>query len=277
MKKLLSTVLLLIGAALIGQAASPAKRIYYETKPLPDKEHFHIFILAGQSNMDGRGLADYEDRLIHPRVLSWNYGLGCWEPGTDPISHIRSAPNMPVHGVSLAQEFLRLYAEDHPDVMVGYVKLSEGGTDLRRNWVFEPKKGFPLNLAIGRGSGALAFGTFKGILWHQGESDLNGGLTPGYEQKLIALIGYFRTQWNAPEIPFILGELPAFKRNMSDPDAFKQMNEILRSIPAKVPFTACASAEGLIPNGDQLHISSASQKVFGARYYEAWKKLTESK
>ena len=90
MKKLLSTVLLLIGAALIGQAASPVKRIYYETKPLPDKEHFHIFILAGQSNMDGRGLADYEDRPIHPRVLSWNYGLGCWVSSQSSFSSVKT-------------------------------------------------------------------------------------------------------------------------------------------------------------------------------------------
>jgi hypothetical protein len=34
---------------------------------LPGKENFHVFLLAGQSNMAGRGEVTDEDLKIHPR------------------------------------------------------------------------------------------------------------------------------------------------------------------------------------------------------------------
>ena len=43
-----------------------------KVKALPAKESFYIFLLAGQSNMAGRGFVEAEDTLSDPRVLSLN-------------------------------------------------------------------------------------------------------------------------------------------------------------------------------------------------------------
>jgi len=39
---------------------------------LPSKESFYIFLLAGQSNMAGRGFVEAEDTLSDPQVLALN-------------------------------------------------------------------------------------------------------------------------------------------------------------------------------------------------------------
>ncbi|MBN8458188.1 MAG: hypothetical protein J0M04_10150 [Verrucomicrobia bacterium] len=36
---------------------------------LPPKDRFHLFLLAGQSNMAGRGTVEKQDKTPHPRVV----------------------------------------------------------------------------------------------------------------------------------------------------------------------------------------------------------------
>jgi hypothetical protein len=52
--------------------------------PLPAKKDFHLFILAGQSNMAGRGKVDDEAKTPKPHVFKLNKE-GQWAPATDPL------------------------------------------------------------------------------------------------------------------------------------------------------------------------------------------------
>ena len=61
----LSIVLLLVGLGGVGGGLRAE-----EAPALPDREHFHLFLLAGQSNMAGRGIVEEQDRVVHPRVLT---------------------------------------------------------------------------------------------------------------------------------------------------------------------------------------------------------------
>jgi hypothetical protein len=51
---------------------------------LPEKGKFLLFLLAGQSNMAGRGVVEPEDQVPNPRVLTWTKD-GKWVPTVDPI------------------------------------------------------------------------------------------------------------------------------------------------------------------------------------------------
>ena len=53
---------------------------------LPAKEKFKIVVLAGQSNMAGRGTIDPADNKPHPRVVMLNQ-KGEWVPCVDPIHY----------------------------------------------------------------------------------------------------------------------------------------------------------------------------------------------
>ena len=56
------------------------------TAAMPPKEKFKIVVLAGQSNMAGRGFPTEADKVAHPRVLMLNR-QGEWVPCVDPIHY----------------------------------------------------------------------------------------------------------------------------------------------------------------------------------------------
>jgi hypothetical protein len=119
-------------------------------------------------------------------------------------------------------------------------------------------------------------GTLKGILWHQGESDSTDKLAPEYEAKLHDLIGRFRQGLNAPDVPFIAGQMGVFADAPWN-EAKKTVDAAHRALPSKVPHTAFASAEGLHHRGDKVHFDSPSYREFGKRYAEAFQKLSSVK
>lgn len=272
---LVAAACLLSAASVYAQTNPPVKRVYFLEKPLPEK--FHVFILAGQSNMAGRGELDYADRPLHPRVLEWNMRQGGWYEALDPFTRDMKSPYEAGgrFGISMAQEFLRLYADAHPDVMVGYVMLAAGGTSLQKNWVPDSKS---IESLVRPLNAALPYGEVKGLLWHQGENDIyTGVITEGYEAKLIALMNWFRSRVKIPDLPIILGELPAFPSNTKSPASFKEFNEIIHRTADKIGRAAWVSADGLGHKGDELHINGASQIIFGKRYFEAYMKVVGAK
>jgi hypothetical protein len=250
--------LLMITAGLFAQAA------------LPPKEKFELYLLVGQSNMAGRGTVAEEDRAPHPRVLMLGKD-GRWVPATDPMHF-----DKPVAGVGLGKTFGRLAAEANPAVTVGLIPCAVGGSpiDAWKPAVFyEPTMSYPWDDAIRRAKQALASGTLRGILWHQGESDSNEKLAPAYEAKLHDLIARLRRELGAPDVPFVAGQMGRFPGKPWD-EPRKTVDRAHRDLPSKVPWTAYVSSEGLADNGDQVHFDAASYREFGRRYWEAFRKIS---
>ena len=91
---------------------------------LPSKEKFRIVVLAGQSNMAGRGAIEPEDRIPIPRVLMLDKE-GKWQPAVEPIHY-----DKPSAGVGPGREFARLLAESDPSIVVGLVPAACGGASI---------------------------------------------------------------------------------------------------------------------------------------------------
>jgi hypothetical protein len=243
-----------------------------EAFQLPPKSRFHLFLLIGQSNMAGRGAVEEEDRTPHPRVLMLNQA-GEWVPAVDPMHF-----DKPAAGVGLGKTFGRLVAEASPGVTVGLIPCAVGGSpiDAWKPGAFDaPTRSHPWDDAIRRAKLALAAGELKGVLWHQGESDSNDKLAAGYAAKLDDLVARLRKELNAPNVPFIAGQMGVFADNPWS-DAKKVVDRAHRELPSRVPRTAFVSAEGLRHKGDRVHFDSASLREFGRRYARAYFQLTSS-
>lgn len=91
---------------------------------LPAKEKFHIFLLAGQSNMAGRGKIEAEDKVPHPRVLVLSK-QGEWKPAMAPLHYDKDAA-----GVGLGSSFAVALAEKDPSVTIGLVPTACGGSSI---------------------------------------------------------------------------------------------------------------------------------------------------
>lgn len=254
---------------IIVAALSPA--VFAQTQPLPAKEQFHLFLLAGQSNMAGRGAVTPADKTPVARVLMLNQA-GEWVPAVDPMHFDKPS----IVGVGLGRTFGSLMAKANPSLTIGLIPCAVGGSPIevwKPGAFYEPTKSHPWDDAIRRAKIALRAGTLKGILWHQGESDSNAANSPMYEAKLHDLIARLRAELSAPDVPFVAGQLGNFPDNPWN--EFKtRVDRVHRGLPEKVSRAAYVSAEGLKHNGDKVHFDADSLREFGRRYAEAYLKLT---
>ena len=234
-----------------------------------DKAAFHIFLLAGQSNMSGRGEVGPEDKEPIPHVLALGKD-GAWHPAVDPIHW-----DKPIAGVGLARSFAVAYLMDHPGVTIGFVPSACGGSPIaawKPGAYFDQTHSHPYDDAIERTRIALASGTLKGILWHQGESDCHPGLSEIYAGALTELIARFRRRLGAADLPFVVGELGHFGDTPWGEDT-KRVDAAMHAVVAATPHAAFVSSEGLTSKPDHIHFNSASQHEFGKRYYAAFRAL----
>ena len=214
-----------------------------------DSSQFHLFLLAGQSNMAGRGTVEEDDRAPHPRLLMLDK-TGQWVPAVDPLHFDKPK----VIGVGLGKTFGIDYAQANPRITVGLIPCAVGGSPIS-SWKpggYHPQtKSHPYDDAIARTKLAMKSGVLKGILWHQGESDSKPRASEVYEQELHHLIARFRQVFDAPDLPFVAGQMGKFadrpwdedrrRRPTARPIAFATCHEAQHRIHSDRSWTAIAS------------------------------------
>ena len=261
----------LVGLMVMGVVMSVAGCVSAATNSvsLPKKENFHLFLLAGQSNMAGRGHLEDEDKASPPRVLTLDRE-GNWVPAVDPIHFDKAGA-----GVGPGRTFGIVVAEHDTNVTIGLIPCAAGGSPIS-TWepgqAWEQTQSHPYDDALKRTRIAMQSGVLKGILWHQGEGDSTPARAAVYEEKLHALIKRLRADLNTPELPFIAGQLGRFPGAPWN-ESKEKVNQVHVTLPQKVPHTAFASAEGLTDRGDHLHFDAKSARTLGRRYAEAYLKL----
>ena len=240
------------------------------TTPLPPKENFHLFLLVGQSNMAGRGKVTPADQTVNPQVLMFDQS-GNWVPAVDPLHFDKPK----VVGVGLGRTFGLEIAKDNPNITIGLIPCAVGGSPIA---TWEPgaydkaTKTHPYDDAMKRAQQALPAGELKGILWHQGEGDSSPKKAALYQDKLHALIARFRQELNAPDVPFIAGQMGQFSERPWS-EARKQVDQVHQNLPREVPHTAFVSSTGLKHKGDKVHFDADSYRELGRRYAAAYRQL----
>ena len=227
---------------------------------------FQLYLLIGQSNMAGRGKVDAQSAEADPRVLMLNKERQ-WVPAVDPLHF-----DKPGAGVGPGLAFGKAMAAAAPGTRIGLIPCAVGGSSITV-WVpgaaDAATKTHPYDDMLARVTPALAQGTLKGILWHQGESDR--GAASAYAEELTALVKRLRQDLGAPAVPFVAGELAVFKAdNQPVTTAF---NAILHGLEGRIPAYAVVSAAGLTDRGDQLHFDTPSARTLGMRYAAAMREL----
>ena len=239
--------------------------------PYANRQKFHMYVLAGQSNMAGRGKVEEQDWQAHPRVLALDQN-GQWQPAIEPLHFDKPG----IAGVGPGLAFGKAMAEYKKDVRIGLIPCAAGGSPISswtRGGYHSQTKSHPYDDAIRRAKIAMQSGVIKGIIWHQGESDSKPELVGAYQAKLKELIANFRRELGDDDLPFIVGKLGDFyvARN---PNA-KTINEILERIPLTVKNTACVDTAGLKPKSDLTHFDAQSARELGRRYAKLMIKLEQ--
>ncbi len=245
-------------------------------------DHYEVFVVAGQSNCDGRGKASEltgplakwakpQDDVRIAYSCSKLRGAVLTSDGFKPLRSgwsVAPGKNKPTKlpsgtfGPELA--FGRGMADHLKDKKVAIIKFAEGGTSLAKDWNPEVKdRLYPAFLDFTKKSlKALKDQghtyTLRGMIWHQGESDAT--LTGEEYQKLLtAFIGRVRTDLETPDLPFGIGEV--FDNGKRDTVRGAQ-----KATAEKVKGAFFVTAEKLKTFDGGTHFDAASQIELGERF-----------
>lgn len=250
-------ILVALLAAVVGPVQSNAQ-------PEVDKASFHLYLLAGQSNMAGRGTVSEQDKQPHSRVFVLNR-LNRWAPAVDPLHFDKSWA-----GVGPGLTFGKVIAEADPNVTIGLIPCAVGGSPIstwKPHSYYPPVKVYPYDDALARCRIATQRGVLKGILWHQGEGDSNAEDAPLYARRLTEMIAQFRRDLEAPNLPFVAGTfVDAYVERVPESkivmDAIKRVAEADKNV-------SWISGSGLPCKDDRVHFNAEGARELGRRYAEA--------
>lgn len=250
----------------------PRQRVYVDT--MPPRENTWVFILAGQSNMAGRGMVEPMDTVPDCMIISI-LPDNRWVVAKEPLQLYQPA----LTGLGPGLAFARVLAEKtNHRINIALVPCAVGGSSID-NWLSDSlfngvrlKSNF-----IEKMSMAKEAGTVKAIIWHQGESDATAEKSEAYKCKLKKLFGIFRQAAGNDTLPVIMGELALFPENSNHMADYITINKILTEIASEDPSIALVSSEGLKAKSDNVHFDGPSQRLMGKRYADAYLTLSTSK
>jgi hypothetical protein len=254
-------------------ACSSGRTSATSARPAASPGGMQLFLLAGQSNMAGRGKVESQDSVVSTRVLKLDSTMH-WVPAVDPLHWDKPA----IVGVGPGRSFARALVARDPNVTIGLVPAAVGGSPIS-SWepgALDPAtRTHPYDDALARLRVAQKSGTLRAILWHQGEADATPARSVLYAAKLRALIARFRADAGDPNLPFVIGQLGRFYKPASDD--VRRVDSVHRAIAASVPNVAYVPSEGLRDKGDTVHFDAASARTLGERYAMAYLTLAKSR
>jgi hypothetical protein len=241
---------------------------------MPPGEKVWLFVLAGQSNMAGRGLVEPCDTLPHPRIFSVTPDKR-WVEAKEPLQLYQPA----LTGLGPGMAFARALIEElDEEIYIGLIPCAVGGSSVS-NWLSDSlyngvriKSNFTDKLLW-----AKEYGTVKGIIWHQGESDATAEKLPHYKADLTLLFDYFREVAGDDNLPVIAGELGIFPGVEKNRQEYLFLNDILLEISRDDPEMALVRSFGMKAKADNVHFDGPSQRIIGRRYAAAWLSLIHNK
>jgi lysophospholipase L1-like esterase len=254
--------------------------------------NFYIYLCFGQSNMEGQGEIEEQDKTVNTRfqVLqaidcsNLNRIKGKWYPAVPPLVQCYS-------GLSPADYFGRTMVAKLPDsVKVGVINIAIGGCDIRLfdkdlyqdfdstytdDWYtkkIEDYEGNPYKQLIELAKIAQQKGVIKGILLHQGETNTGNTNWPSYVKTIYDNI-MNDLSLNPNSIPLLAGEVVHADQNGKCAD----MNLIIASLPDVIPKAHIISSSGCNAHEDNVHFNSEGYRELGKRYAHKMISLLENK
>lgn len=240
----------LLAVAAVALLVAPA----CDAKPKPSPTL--VFVMAGQSNMSGRGQPIPAEKP-DPRLLTLN-ARGRLVAAVDPLGD-QGDPASPDAGVGAAVTFGKSVVAHGFRVIL--VMCAKGSTSMR-DW----QPGQPLyQSCLSRAQKAHRYGRFGGLIVMQGESDaLNDPDTKAWPARFTAFVDGMRSTLG--DVPVVYGQIGEIRI-----DWFPWRDEV-QDLQASVqlPCTSMVAARDLPVGPDQIHFSVVGAQELGRRLGAAW-------
>ena len=298
---------LLLGLALMGGLtmvicgqAGPSQDAV--THPYPAGDNGDIWLLGGQSNMNGNGRLE-EVHEPDPRILFYANNEG-WEIAKDPLANMffpignqhGPAPDythLPVGGSGLGLFFANhvIQATNRPLGLIGL----QWGKPMTMIWdptLMDkgemPPPPYLYGRMIQRVIEAGGYGKLKGMIWYQGESDAVEfpNASAVFEKNLLNFIDRVRRDTGNPNLPIIVVQLArlmtssvpglpgtAGGETVSDvfatyTQAWEHVREVQREMAQQRANVYVVASLDLYPMVDPIHLDFGAYQRLGPRIAE---------
>jgi len=251
----------------------------FTTNVFAQDPNFYIYLCFGQSNMEGQGIIESQDKTVNSRFKVFQ-ALDCsnlgrikarWYTAQPPTCQCNSK-------LSPADYFGRTMVANLPDnITIGIINVSIGGCDIRlfdkdiyqdynstykESWFtskIEAYEGNPYQYLIDLAKLAQKDGVIKGILLHQGETNTGNAAWPSYVKKIYNDM-LTDLSLSADSVPLLAGEVLS-----ADGNCCSSMNSIIDKLPDTIPTAHVISSSGCT-GYDQAHFDSEGYRELGRRY-----------
>lgn len=264
---------LLSGLVLAAALASAALAAPAFSASRPD-----VYLLTGQSNMSGRGLLEEltaEEKVADPTIRLYGNDE-TFRPALEPLDDAAGQ----IDGVSADVQaavgpglfFARATKGLHRRPIL-LVPCAKGGSSIDQ-WKPSLSRDSLYGSCLARAK--AVGGRVRGVLWYQGESDAARPASGEvWREAFERLAGHLRGDLAQPHLPIVIVQLadppsPA----ISAPKTYPGWAAIQAVQAGTLPnCVAMVSAKGLAKKADDLHLTTASQRVLGGRLAEAMERL----
>ena len=261
-------------------AACAASAVYAAPDP-----NFHIYLAFGQSNMEGQGNIEQQDKSVDERFqVLWAADNGScsgktkgkWSTAVPPLAHCQGAKLGPT------DYFGRTMVEKtDPQIKVGVIVVAVAGCSIKlfdkdnyksyvssqqgQSWMIQRINeygGNPYGRLIEMAKKAQEEGVIKGIIFHQGETDAGDGNWPSAVKKVYNNI--IKDLGLDSDIPFLAGEV--LRSGVS-----AGANNNIAKLPQQSKNFYVVSSEGFnqaLGDGQNVHFTPQEYRDFGKRYAE---------
>lgn len=266
------------------------QRLWTRTIPapvqvLPDSVigQIELFVLAGQSNMSGRGSLDAQGRTPVPGAYVFGNDYR-WHPAREPIDDTTRQVDLvsrdAVVGVSPARSFAAVLRKARPSRSIGLIPCAKGGSSITQ-WQPSLRETTLYGSCLKRIQAASTVGQVAGILFFQGETDALSPETTSqpvvgarWDSSFSALVKRWRSDLKRPNLPVVyaqIGSLDAVSSQFSGWTAVQESQRRLDLLKTQMVVT-----QGLPLQEDGLHYTTEGYRTIGERMAKAYLELTTS-
>ena len=253
--------------------------LFMTTATFSQDPNFYIYVCFGQSNMEGQGSIQTQDRTVDSRFKVMQ-SLDCsnlsrtkgeWYTATPPLCQCWSK-------LSPADYFGRTMVANLPDsITIGVINVAVGGCDIRlfdkdiymdhdstyaETWFTSKVEAYgwnPYQHLIDLALQAQQDGVIKGILLHQGETNTGQSQWPSYVHKIYTDM-LADLSLSADAVPLLAGEVLSAPGNCC-----ASMNSIINTLPQTIETAYVISSDDC-PGQDNAHFNSEGYRILGRRY-----------
>jgi hypothetical protein len=281
-------VILLLGITLLAACsptsqASPAWATADQTTiattgvPTEYQGKLKLFILAGQSNMSGRGAVPAALKHTNPRVYVFGNDY-LWKLAEEPVDSAVGQVDMVSEdrdaGMSPGLSFAETLLASKPEWVIGLIPCAKSSSSLR-DWQQNDDPKSLYGSCLKRMQQAMQKGSPAGILFYQGEID--AGDPAIYSQKNILpsdhwagefgqWVKAWRSDLGSPDLPVVFAQLATNR----DPRSFINWKVIKeQQVSVDLPNVRMIKTDDL-KLGDAVHLSVEGYLEVGRRFAEAY-------